>query len=202
MVNLNAPRNLPPDNTPWGKAIERRLNDLEKANNLLANEVKNNAKGAASLTNTVFSGSEQVTYQTEYQNFSFPSGTWDNTFVLDPLVSGTTRTGSILVSGSIPVYMYNIDPVGSADYTEIMSWSIEVDGKTASGTYQGGQIPAIPRNVLVYHEIGVSLPFYFVVRNLSTNYNFRLTLRLMAPQDLSRCDIRIPGGWSIVTQRL
>lgn len=44
MVNINPQRNLPPDNTPWGKAIERRLSNLERGSNLLRSETNNTSR--------------------------------------------------------------------------------------------------------------------------------------------------------------
>ena len=50
MVNLNADRNLPPDSTPWGKNIERRLNNLERDKRLEESNSRNTNK---SLSNTI-----------------------------------------------------------------------------------------------------------------------------------------------------
>lgn len=202
MVNLNADRNLPPDSTPWGKNIERRLTALERENGLLKSQLNNSDKGLNSLSKSVFSSTTRVTHQYDFQYFEFAPNTWYNTFELDPLITGSTRTGKMLVSGSIPLVMFNNTPTNPANMVGTLGWYITVEGHELALSTQEGQIPFVPESTLVYHDVGLSLPFSFELRNVPNEHSFKLSLSLSAPQELSRSDIRIPAGWSVVTQQI
>src|SRR5690625_4813597 len=75
MVNLNAQRNLPPDSTPWGKALERRLSALERENSLLKSDIKNASGGLNSLTTRL--GSLRIFSANSGFSGAYPSEPWD-----------------------------------------------------------------------------------------------------------------------------
>jgi|SRR5690625_394791 len=108
MVNLNAQRNLPPDSTPWGKALERRLSALERENSLLKSDIKNASGGLNSLTTRL--GSLRIFSANSGFSGAYPSEPWDpNEFhdvdseweiVGDPAI-GYSSSGRLVCLGQV-----------------------------------------------------------------------------------------------------
>lgn len=111
MVNLNAPRNLPPDNTPWGKAIERRLSILESTLITENSDFKNISKGLNALNTRVGSLNVQADVSNGWSR-SISSGgelSGDNVYSDRYADVGITipvprRTKRVFVSGLVNIY--------------------------------------------------------------------------------------------------
>lgn len=201
MVNLNANRNLTPDSTPWGRAVEKRLNDLERENGLLRSSLHATSQGLSVLTTNVFDSGVSIARPTNTQYGDFTEGETTYQLVLEPVATGNTRTGRVLASGSVPLYLYNLFPVGST-YEDPMTCEIRVmNGSVILGS-QNSSVPMIPRHGSAYYEVATSLPFNFVVKDQPRKYAFQLELHFFAPVPMQRCDVRIGYPWTLVTQAI
>src|SRR5699024_10788499 len=122
MANLNAPRNLPPDSTPWGRTVDRRLNDLERSMSLMRSEVKNASTGLNALVDRIggisnasdFAGASTYTLNSSGVPTS-NQGDWEtisnNPFEMSvmspgPIITLPTKTGVVTVTGVMPLLIH------------------------------------------------------------------------------------------------
>lgn len=105
MANLNANRNLPPDSTAWGRAVESRLSSMEKSINVLHTKTTNTAKGLSSLIDRVgdiqINAGHSYGYSWNVNNSKLSGDTvyqdyYGETHLSIPV---RTRTGRVFVSG-------------------------------------------------------------------------------------------------------
>lgn len=119
MANLNANRNLPPDSTAWGKALDRRVGKLESMTSTVQSNIRNTQKGLSSLNDRVGSISNAVgsSGSTRYDLNSSGQATSavgpgrivnDSPFEIPvmapgPVLEMESRTGILSISGLISV---------------------------------------------------------------------------------------------------
>lgn len=168
MVNLNAQRNLPPDSTPWGKAIERRLDALERAAALEDSRNRNNDRTLQSVVTNTFSRNVSEVLDQTLVTFT-PSEVLDNEYKpLGLVLEGTSRTGSLLVMASIPLSVTSTTASDdSGDHGGTVTVGAHADNTgtpdialdLASTTYFGIRVHKIGTQPLIYSGGAWNFPF-------------------------------------------